>query len=91
MDKILIIDDDPILFEGHKRLLTSSGYWVENVVSGEAGVAAAKRIHPHLILLDILLPDMDGFEVCRRIRSEIKEITPYILMISACMTEPKNL
>jgi PAS domain S-box-containing protein len=90
MDKILIIDDDPILFEGHKRLLTSSGYWVENVVSGEAGLAAAKRIHPHLILLDILLPDMDGFEVCRRIRNEIKEITPYILMISACMTEPKN-
>jgi PAS domain S-box-containing protein len=90
MDRILIIDDDPMVFQGHKRLLATSGYKVEQSVTGETGFETSMRFQPHLILLDILLPDMDGFEVCRRIRSEIKDNAPYILMISAAMTEPKS-
>ncbi|KPA17413.1 multi-sensor hybrid histidine kinase [Candidatus Magnetomorum sp. HK-1] len=88
--KILIIDDDLKPLKAHIRLLQTRGYLVETAESGDAGLNAATKFNPHLILLDILLPDIKGFEVCKKIKSKIDFKAPYIVMLSAGMTGPNN-
>ena len=88
--KVLIIDDDIAPFEGHIRLLKSQGYHVETAKSGNAGLALALEFQPHLIILDIILPDIDGFEVCNQIKSNYINTNPFIMIISAGMTEPNS-
>ena len=88
--KILIIDDDLKPLRGHIRLLQSEGYSVETVETGEGGLTAAIETHPHLIILDVVLPDIDGVEVCRQLKSKPDYKAPYIVMLSAKMTCPDN-
>lgn len=78
--KILIIEDEPALVETLEYTLTRQGYQVSTAMDGLAGLEAARRDHPDLILLDLMLPRMDGFEVCRVLRQETS--TP-ILMLTA--------
>jgi DNA-binding response OmpR family regulator len=79
-EKILIVEDEKALQETLAYNLTREGY--EPVVAGDGNTAIAKarEIHPDLILLDIMLPGKDGFEVCRILRQEMN--TP-ILMLTA--------
>lgn len=79
-EKILVVEDDLILQETLVYNLTHQGYTVETAADGNAAVEAVKTNPPDLILLDIMLPGMDGFEVCRIIR---KERTTPILMLTA--------
>jgi len=88
--KILIIDDDLKPLQGHVRLLKSEGYIVKMAESGEEGLQIAKELNPHFILLDILLPDIQGFEVCKQIKAISTDKKPYIVMLSAGMTGPRN-
>ena len=67
--KILLVDDDPRLRDLVGLSLERAGYQVVNVADGNQALAAAKRDKPDLIVLDVGLPEMDGFEVCRRIRT----------------------
>ncbi|MBF0449729.1 MAG: response regulator [Candidatus Magnetomorum sp.] len=87
---ILIIDDDLKPLRGHIRLLQSEGYRVMTAESGENGLKTAIETPPHLILLDILLPDIKGFDVCRKIKAKTNAKAPYIVMLSAGMTGPHN-
>jgi DNA-binding response OmpR family regulator len=81
MKKVLIIEDDAALLKGLRDNLEYEGYIVASATDGEAGLAAVRDKKPDLILLDIILPKLGGFEVCRRIRRDgIK--TP-ILMLTA--------
>lgn len=67
--KILVIDDaEPNLRLLH-ALLTGAGYEVVTAANGTAGLAAASRENPDLVLLDIMMPDLTGFEVCQRLRA----------------------
>jgi two-component system cell cycle response regulator DivK len=66
---ILVIEDHEDNRRIMRDLLTSSGYEVIEAVSGEEGVTAAETHHPDLILLDIQLPGIDGYEVARRIKA----------------------
>ncbi|HEX4714945.1 MAG TPA: response regulator transcription factor, partial [Ktedonobacteraceae bacterium] len=66
--RVLLIDDDPTIVSLLKRGLTSEQFDVYTAPDGESGLAAAKTYQPHLVLLDIGMPDVDGFEVCRRLR-----------------------
>ncbi len=79
--KILIIEDEPDMAMGLKDNLQFEGYQVTVAADGEAGLRAALSFHPQLILLDVMLPGMDGFEVCRRLRQ--KGVRDPILMLTA--------
>jgi len=67
-EKILVIDDEEMTVQLISILLERRGYEVIKAYRAEDGLRAAYRTHPDLILLDIMMPDMDGWEVCRRLR-----------------------
>jgi len=76
--KILVIDDDPDVGQVLQMTLSRAGYEVVIATDGNAGLQKAHDSHPDLILLDIMLPDMDGWQVCRRLR-EMTEV-PIIML-----------
>ncbi len=67
---ILVVDDDPLMCRMLMDLLRMQKYEVAAVSSGEAGLAYVAEKHPDLVLLDLIMPDMDGFEVVRRLRAD---------------------
>lgn len=67
-EKILVIDDEDMTVQLIAILLERRGYEVIKAYRAEDGLRKAYRTHPDLILLDIMMPDMDGWEVCRRLR-----------------------
>ena len=66
--KILLVDDEPDILDFVSYNLKSEGYKVATAASGKAGVAKAKEFKPDLILLDVMMPEMDGIEACDQIR-----------------------
>lgn len=70
-EKVLIIEDDDNLQEALRYRLEQDGYTVHSAMDGEEGLDLAREVEPDLIILDIMLPVLDGFEVCRIIRQEI--------------------
>jgi DNA-binding response OmpR family regulator len=81
MKKILIIEDDPFLSEMYAAKFSQSGFEAEVAADGKEGIAKIKDKQPDLILLDIVLPKMDGFEILKKIKEDpkLKEI-PVILL-----------
>ncbi len=67
--RVLIIDDDDATTEMFKLILEPKQFEVHVVNSGPEGIEAARRISPEVIVLDLLMPEMDGSEVCREIRT----------------------
>ncbi|MBI4187523.1 MAG: response regulator transcription factor [Chloroflexi bacterium] len=80
MQTILIVDDEPNIIELARLYLERDGYKVEGVADGHGALSRQESLHPDLIILDLMLPGIDGFEVCRRIRA--KSSVP-ILMLTA--------
>lgn len=78
---ILIAEDDPAIREGLTDLLTAEGYDVDAVTDGQQALAKVEQSAYHLILLDVMMPGMNGFEVCRRIRT--KDSRQPILFLTA--------
>jgi DNA-binding response OmpR family regulator len=68
--RILIVDDDPFARESIEALLFKEGYQLLFAEDGNQALQKAAEIIPDLILLDVMLPDMDGFEVCKKIRND---------------------
>lgn len=79
-EKILIVEDEPTLQETLAYNLTRQGYLTEVAGDGHAALEAARRFTPDLILLDLMLPGLDGIEVCRILR---QEMTIPIIMLTA--------
>ncbi|HEX2996429.1 MAG TPA: response regulator transcription factor [Anaerolineales bacterium] len=77
---ILVVEDEPALRDTLSYNLKKDGFAVEAVGDGRSAIEAARRLKPDLIVLDLMLPEIDGFEVCRILRQEM--ITP-ILMLTA--------
>ncbi|MCD4748559.1 MAG: response regulator [Thermoanaerobaculales bacterium] len=67
---ILIVDDDPSVLAGLSMSLEKMGYWVARTQDGSSGLEMAARLQPDLILLDVSMPEMDGFETCRRLKED---------------------
>ena len=87
-NKVLVVEDDPNLLETLKYNLQKESYNVVTVTDGEQAVAIARREKPDLIILDIMLLKMNGFEVCRILRKEM--IVP-ILMLTAKADETDKI
>lgn len=81
--KILIVEDEESLLKLESILLTSKGYQVRGVTNGQAALDAIEEDPPHLVLLDIMLPEIDGFEVCRRIKSNSATSDIPVIMLTA--------
>jgi DNA-binding response OmpR family regulator len=79
-EKILVVEDEPALQETLAYNLTKQGYQVATAGDGQAALDAARQMHPDLVVLDVMLPLLDGFEVCRILRQETN--VP-ILMLTA--------
>jgi putative two-component system response regulator len=87
---ILVVDDEPANREILVRLLSRHGYDVRSVGDGEAALAAIQATPPDLVLLDVRLPGVDGFEVCRRIKQQqATRLTPVILVTGLHAREHK--
>ncbi|MCC6790851.1 MAG: response regulator, partial [Thermomicrobiales bacterium] len=70
MPTILIVDDEAIVREVVSQYLTQDGFAVETAADGHEALAQFNAARPDLVLLDLMLPGIDGLEVCRRIRSQ---------------------
>ena len=81
--KILVIEDDPATLRLVDYSLRHEGYQVLTASNGLEGMRKAQTEEPDLIILDIMLPGMDGFEICHRLRSEPATAQLPILMFSA--------
>ncbi len=81
--RILIVEDEESLLKLESILLTSKGYEVKGVSNGQAALDAVAEEHPDLILLDIMLPEVDGFEVCRRIKNDDQTRHIPVIMLTA--------
>jgi len=81
--QILIIDDEPAVFESLEALLATEGYSLSFARNGVEGISRAISLLPDVILLDLMMPGMDGFEVCHHLRSEERLAEVPILMITA--------
>lgn len=84
---ILCIDDDRLVLGICTGALEGRGYRVVMATHGRAGIEVAKKERPDLILLDIMMPDMDGFEVCRCLRAEPNLLHTPIVLLTA-MSKP---
>ncbi len=79
--KILIVEDDKFLRELISKKLKDEGYQLAQAIDGEEGVVKAKEVSPDLILLDLILPGIDGFEVLSRIKNDsIVSSVPVIIL-----------
>lgn len=81
MSTILIVDDEPTVRETLLAMLEGQGYAIAEAVNGPEAIQKAGELRPDLILLDVMMPGMDGYEVCRRIRStpDLAEVPIVIL------------
>ena len=81
--RILIVDDDPRLLHIVAMYLGIEGYEVSTAENGEDGLAKVEARAPDLVILDIMMPGMDGIEMCRRIRTNPETAAIPVLMFSA--------
>jgi two-component system, OmpR family, alkaline phosphatase synthesis response regulator PhoP len=81
--KILIVDDEEAILELLRYNLEKEGYEVRTASDGEEGVSVAKKFHPDLVLLDIMMPKMDGVEACRQMREIPELVNAFIIFLTA--------
>jgi len=81
--KILIVDDEPDIRELIEYNLKKEGYQVYTASNGQEGVSEAKKVHPDLIILDIMMPKMDGIEACRILRTMNEFKNTFMVFLTA--------
>lgn len=71
--KILVVEDDPVILEAVVYNLETEGYKVDTASDGTNGLEAARKLRPDIVLLDIMLPNMSGLDVCRLLKDELDQ------------------
>ena len=84
--KILIVDDDPDLVEAVTMILESKNYDVAAAYGGLEGLQKAKTENPNLIVLDVMMPDKDGYTVCKELKADKKYRSIPILLLTAVVS-----
>lgn len=87
---ILIIDDDARLADMVSQYLEQSGYTCHHALTGEQGLALMETLHPNAVLLDLMLPQMDGLEVCRRIRNLPAPLSQTAILMLTAKGDPMD-
>jgi DNA-binding response OmpR family regulator len=81
LETILLVDDEPSITSLIKMYLERDGFWVESIADGLAALEGVAKLRPALVILDVMLPGLDGFEVCRRLRQAGNQVP--IIMLTA--------
>ena len=90
--RILVVEDEESLLKLESILLTSKGYSVTGVMDGKAAIASINADPPDLVILDVMLPGIDGFEVCRQIKgNEATKHIPVVMLTAKKSTNDINL
>ena len=80
---ILVIDDEPYIMRSLSYLLQREGYTVETATNGEQGLQRVRSLRPPLVFLDIMMPQMNGYEVCEQVKQDASLEDTYVIMLSA--------
>ena len=80
---ILVIDDEPYILRSLSYLLQREGYTVETATNGEQGLQRVRSLRPPLVFLDIMMPQMNGYEVCEQVKQDASLEDTYVIMLSA--------
>lgn len=88
---ILVVDDDPENLLLMSEILEPEGYQIQTAESGRQAVEMIHHVQPQLILLDVMMPDIDGFEVCQRIRRDTQAATVPIVFLTALDDDDSHL
>ncbi|MHC4789482.1 MAG: response regulator [Planctomycetota bacterium] len=81
--KILVVDDEPHILRSLGFVLQRAGYEVLEARGGAEALRLIAQERPDLIFLDIMLPELDGYEVCRRVKSDDELAATYVIMLTA--------
>ena len=81
--RILVCDDEPHIVQILRFTLEREGYQVFTAENGKVALDKTREVQPHLVLLDVMMPVMDGYEVCRKMREDFKMNQIPIIMLSA--------
>ena len=87
--KIIVIEDDPHILKLISQTLQREGYEVVTATDGSEGLRKVRETHPHLVILDISLPGLDGYQVCHHLRSEHATSKLPVIMVTA-MSRPSD-
>ena len=79
---ILVVDDDPAILQIYSEVLRAEGYEVWEASTGHQGFQAARERRPDLVLLDVMLPDLSGMEVCRQIKADAALADVFVVLVS---------
>ena len=82
-ERILVVDDEPDILDLVELTLSSKDFEVETATNGREGLEKAQTGHPDLVLLDLSMPDMDGFEVMENLRSDSRTSDVPVIMLTA--------
>ena len=82
-NKVLVVDDEASLVELCRIILENAGYAVRGAINGRDALKSIQEEMPDVVLLDVMMPGMDGIEVCRQIRNHYEIESPHILMYTA--------
>jgi len=86
---ILIVEDETNIVQLDRLYLEREGFTVEAATDGQAGLQAIERLHPALVVLDVMLPVMDGLEVCQALRAAKNQV-PVIMATPGMMISTKS-
>lgn len=90
-ERILVVDDDPDVVKLFSFILTKAGYQVDAALDGEAALAQAHATPPDVIVLDVMMPGLNGFEVAQRLRVQPDTATIPIIMLTARAVLPDQV
>lgn len=82
MTKVLLIEDDPLMYDLYKLFLSTKGYDVSVATDGEMGLQRAEEWNPTIILLDMMMPKMDGLEVLVHLKTAVKTKAVPVVMLT---------
>src|SRR5664279_2861474 len=87
---ILVVDDVPVILQAYSEILRAEGYEVWEASTGQQGLQAARERRPDLVLLDVMLPDLNGIEVCRQIKADAALADVFVVLVSGAATSVAN-